>query len=99
MKASNDIRHTAFGAFNPAQNVTQKLRNSLERLLPENIHELANGKLHISVTDVYTGKNVLINNYRDKREVIDVVVSSTYIPVFSGIFPPRYRRKRCIDGG
>ena len=90
MKAGNDIRHTAFGAFNPAQNVTQKLRNSLERvrllqdwnlhiswnfraqLLPENIHELANGKLHISVTDVYTGKNVLINNYRDKREVIDV---------------------------
>ena len=26
-------------------------------------------------------------------------MSSTYIPVFSGIFPPRYRRKRCIDGG
>ena len=28
------------------------------QLLPENIHELADGKLHISATDVYTGKNI-----------------------------------------
>ena len=27
------------------------------------------------------------------------VVSSTYIPYFSGILPPRYRRRRLIDGG
>ena len=27
------------------------------QLLPENIHELADGKLHISATDVYTGKD------------------------------------------
>ena len=27
------------------------------------------------------------------------VISSTYIPIFSGIFPPRYRRRRCVDGG
>ena len=30
------------------------------QLLPENIHELADGKLHISATDVYTGKNIEI---------------------------------------
>ena len=28
------------------------------QLLPENIHERAVGKLHISATDVYTGKNI-----------------------------------------
>lgn len=71
----------------------------MEKLLPENIYEIANEKLHISVTDVYTGDNILINNFRDKKEVIDAVVSSTYIPYFSGILPPRYRRRRCIDGG
>ena len=30
------------------------------QLLPDNIHELANGKLHISATDVYTGKNIKV---------------------------------------
>lgn len=32
LKAGNDIRHTVFGAFNPTQNVTNKLRSSLERV-------------------------------------------------------------------
>ena len=32
MKASNDIRHTLFGAFNPTQNVTHKLRTQLEKV-------------------------------------------------------------------
>ena len=32
MKAGNDIRHTLFGAFSPTQNVTHKLRTSLERV-------------------------------------------------------------------
>ena len=72
---------------------------SFLQLLPDNIHELANGKLHISATDVYTGKNVLIKNYRDKKEVIDAVITSTFIPYFSGLLPPRYRKRRFIDGG
>ena len=45
------------------------------------------------------GKNVLIKNYRDKKEVIDAVVTSTFIPYFSGLLPPRYRKRRFIDGG
>ena len=99
MKAANDIRHTFMGAFNPSQDVCAKLRASLRRVLPENTHLLATGRLHLSVTDVYTGKNIIISNFRNKDEVIEAVVASTYIPVFSGIFPLRYRRKRVIDGG
>ena len=40
--------------------------------LPDNIHEMASGKLHISSTDAYTGENILISNYHSKKEVIDV---------------------------
>ena len=68
-------------------------------MLPENIHELANGRLHVSVTDIYTLKNILIDHYSDKKEVIDVIISSSYIPGFSGIMPPLVRHGRCIDGG
>ena len=99
IEAAHELRMTIMGAFNPTQNVCDKLRKSLNRFLPENIHILATGKLHLSVTDVYSGQNVLISNFKDKAEVIEAVVASTYIPIFSGIFPPRYRRKRAIDGG
>ena len=37
MKAGNDIRHTLFGAFSPTQNVTNKLRASLERVRYTNL--------------------------------------------------------------
>ena len=37
MKAGNDIRHTLFGAFSPTQNVTTKLRGSLERVTYANL--------------------------------------------------------------
>ena len=83
--------------------------------LPDNVHELANGVLHISSTDVYSGQNILIDNFQNKAEVIDVsffcyftiflpcwylisrlfylifqaIITSTFIPVFSGYMPPR----------
>ena len=87
------------GAFSPTQDVCAKLRKSLNALLPENIHTLATGKLHLSLTDVYTGQNMIVSNFKDKAEVIEAVIGSTYIPVFSGLIPLRYRRKRVIDGG
>ena len=51
------------------------------------------------LSKIKIGKNVLIKNYRDKKEVIDAVVTSTFIPYFSGLLPPRYRKRRFIDGG
>ena len=99
MEAAIDLRHTYLGAFNPTQNVTQKLKTSLEKVriancylnlaksiivtwysfflfqrFPDNVHELANGTLHISSTDVYSGQNILIDNFQNKAEVIDVGV-------------------------
>ena len=70
--AAHELRHTFMGAFSPTQNVCTKLRKSLNKLLPENIHILATGKLHLSVTDVYSGQNVIISNFKDKAEVIEV---------------------------
>ena len=32
MEAAIDLRHTYLGAFNPTQNVTQKLKTSLEKV-------------------------------------------------------------------
>ena len=84
------------------------------QLLPNDIHEMANGVLKISVTEVYSGENVLLDNFSSKRELINVnifkenhqdflfkkifefqaVVASTFIPIFSGVFPFTFRGKK-----
>ena len=61
------------------------------QILPENIHVLANGRLHVSVTKVIDGTNTVCSNFSSKRELIQVVSSSAFIPVFSGQLPGKYR--------
>ena len=68
-------------------------------MLPDNIAELAQGKLNISVTKVGDGKNCVINNFVDKDELIKIIVASAFIPVFSGHIPEKVRGQRVIDGG
>ena len=35
------------------------------------------GKLHVSLTKVYDGKNLLVSEFASKQEVIDVSISNT----------------------
>ena len=42
------------------------------RVFPDNIHEKLTGRLHISLTRVYDGKNILVNQFSSKEEVIQV---------------------------
>merc|ERR1719468_1072708 len=71
----------------------------LKAILPDDVHLKLDGKLHVSLTKVYDGKNLLVNQFSSKQEVIDVILASAFIPIFSGWLPPRYRGTRVIDGG
>ena len=72
MDAAIKFRHTLGGAFSPTNDICEFLVSAMQRLLPDNIHEMATGKLHISSTDAYTGENIIISNFNSKKEVIDV---------------------------
>lgn len=99
IQVSVEARERYLGPFSPSFNINKILYEGLNRLLPDNVAEKVNGRLHISLTRVYDGKNMLVNQFSSKEEVIQVVLASTFIPVFSGWLPPRYRGVRVIDGG
>jgi patatin-like phospholipase domain-containing protein 2 len=40
--------------------------------LPDDAHLRVNGKIHISVTRVYDGKNVILKHFETKDELIQV---------------------------
>ncbi|KAM4795727.1 omega-hydroxyceramide transacylase-like [Rhinophrynus dorsalis] len=98
-EAAIEARRTILGPFFPSFNLITILRKSLHNLLPENAHEMATGRLHIAVTRLSDGKNILISDYISKEEVIQVLICSCFVPLYCGFLPPSYRGVRYIDGG
>lgn len=62
----------ALGALHPSLHLVKTLRRSFEKILPENAHEIASGRLHISLTRMADMKNVIVSKYWSKDDLIEV---------------------------
>ena len=71
----------------------------LQKFLPANAHEIVSGRLHISMTRVYDGKNVIISQFNSREDLLQALLCACFIPVFSGVLPPRFHGVRYMDGG
>lgn len=60
------------GTLHPSFNLGRSLREGLEEVLPDNVHQLVSGKICISLTRVSDGENVLVSDFQSKEEVVDV---------------------------
>ncbi|XP_063784989.1 patatin-like phospholipase domain-containing protein 2 [Pseudophryne corroboree] len=99
MEVAKEARKRNLGPLHPSFNLVKILKNGLYRNLPDNAHELASGKLCISLTRVSDGENVLVSDFSSKEELIQALVCSAFVPVYCGIIPPTFRGVRYVDGG
>jgi len=99
MKIVSDARSRYLGPLSPGFKLNEALIRDLRVGLPENAHELATGKLFISLTRVCDGKNVIVSEYASREELIQVLICSCFVPFYSGLIPPKYRGVRYVDGG
>uniref|UniRef100_A0A8C5M664 triacylglycerol lipase n=1 Tax=Leptobrachium leishanense TaxID=445787 RepID=A0A8C5M664_9ANUR len=99
MEVAKEARKRNLGPLHPSFNLVKILKNGLYRNLPENAHELASGRLVISLTRVSDGENVLVSEFRTKEELIQALICSSFVPVYCGIIPPSFRGVRYVDGG
>ncbi|XP_068029764.1 omega-hydroxyceramide transacylase-like [Anomalospiza imberbis] len=74
------------------------LRETLNKFLPPNAHELVSGKLHIILTRLHDWRCVTVSEFASKEELIQAVMCSCFIPLYFGIFPPTFRGVRYLDG-
>jgi len=65
-------RSRALGPLSPSFELVNNLRQALDKYLPDNAHEMASGRLHISLTRVSDKRNLLVSQYSDKNDLIDV---------------------------
>ncbi|KAK4012364.1 1-acylglycerol-3-phosphate O-acyltransferase Pnpla3 [Daphnia magna] len=99
LQVALQARSRMLGPFSPSFDIHNLLRHGLEKNLPDDAHLRVNGKIHISVTRVYDGKNIILKHFDTKDELIQALTCSCFIPFFSGMIPPKFRGVRYMDGG
>ncbi|XP_041071924.1 patatin-like phospholipase domain containing 3 [Carcharodon carcharias] len=99
MKIAKEARKRNLGPLHPSFNLVKIIRNGLFRNLPENAHQLATGRLCISLTRVPDGENVLVSEFNSKEELIQALICSAFVPIYCGLIPPSFRGVRYVDGG
>jgi len=65
-------RSRALGPLSPSFELVKNLRQALDKFLPDNAHEIASGRLHISLTRVSDKRNILVSEFSDKNDLMDV---------------------------
>ncbi|XP_029437968.1 patatin-like phospholipase domain-containing protein 2 isoform X1 [Rhinatrema bivittatum] len=99
IEVSKEARKRFLGPLHPSFNLVKIIRSCLYKTLPSNAHELATGRLGISLTRVSDGENVLLSQFNTKEELVQACVCSTFIPVYCGLIPPCLQGVRYVDGG
>ncbi|XP_044091512.1 patatin-like phospholipase domain-containing protein 4 isoform X3 [Neovison vison] len=67
---AEEIRRQSFGAVTPGYDFMARLRSGMERILPPNAHELAHGRLHVSITNSKTRENYLVSSFPSREDLI-----------------------------
>lgn len=87
------------GPFHPRFHLEKILRKSVEKMLPDDIHLVASGRLSISMTRVKDRKNVIVSEYPTRKDFIDALMCSSFVPFYSGVVPPTFLNTAYVDGG
>ncbi|ESO82152.1 hypothetical protein LOTGIDRAFT_135250 [Lottia gigantea] len=96
---AKSIRSKPFGALTPRYSLLKPVQNFLESSLPNDAHEIATGRLFLSLTNTQTKKNEIMSEFESREELIQALIASSYIPVYAGTKPPSIRGKKYMDGG
>uniref|UniRef100_A0A8C0GGD8 PNPLA domain-containing protein n=1 Tax=Chelonoidis abingdonii TaxID=106734 RepID=A0A8C0GGD8_CHEAB len=98
-EAVRDARKTILGPLSPGCNMLRTIQKGLYKMLPENSHQVASGRLHISLTRVMDGQNVMVSEFSSKEDLIQALICSCFVPIYCGFIPPSFRGVRYVDGG
>lgn len=92
-------RQRALGPLHPGFDINGIIHDGLCKLLPENAHKMCSGRLHVSLTRVSDGKNVLLSQFESREHLVEALKCSCFIPFYSGLRPPKINGVAYMDGG
>lgn len=69
---ARQMKEFTLGPFNPSVNIFQWLEVFLNNCIPDNAHQLANGRLAVAVTRMVDRKLAIISSFDSREDVINV---------------------------
>ncbi|KAF8650824.1 hypothetical protein HU200_063731 [Digitaria exilis] len=77
------------------------LRDVLDKFLPDDLHIRCNGRIRVAITRLsWRPRGLLVDQFDSKEDVINAVITSSFIPGYLAPRPATFFRNRlCIDGG
>ncbi|MGH0178844.1 UNVERIFIED_CONTAM: hypothetical protein FKN15_078131 [Acipenser sinensis] len=89
--AALQVRRHFLGPLHPSFSLFKVIKSCLLRSLPENAHELATGRLHVSMTRLADGENILVSDFQSREDLVQALLCSCFVPVYCGLVPPSFR--------
>ncbi|KAL6964362.1 hypothetical protein U1Q18_035417 [Sarracenia purpurea var. burkii] len=76
------------------------LRDVLEKFLPDDVHTRCNGRVRVAITQIlWRPKGLLVDQFDSKEDLINAVVTSSFIPGYLALRPgTMFRNQLCADG-
>lgn len=89
------------------KNIDVGLRSTLDDLLPSDIVDKCNGRLHITTTRIWPNidrKPHIVSHFKDRQHLLDTISASCFIPLYSSPYKLFTRIQQnpnelFIDGG
>lgn len=77
------------------------LKDVLVEFLPDDLHIRCNGRIRVAITQLsWRPRGLLVDQFDSKEDVINAVITSSFIPGYLAPRPATFFRNRlCIDGG
>ncbi|XP_055294234.1 patatin-like phospholipase domain-containing protein 4 [Moschus berezovskii] len=95
---AEEIRRQSFGALTPGYDFMARLRSGVESILPANAHELAHGRLYVSISNTRTRQNCLVSSFPSREDLVEVLLASSFLPIYAGLKPVEYQGQKWVDG-
>lgn len=99
LRLATKARSKALGPLHPSFDISRILRDVLDSILPDNAHEIVKGRLYVSLTRVSDRQPVLVSEFHSKADLIQALLCSAHVPLYSGLIPPSFHGTRYVDGG
>lgn len=96
---AKQVKTFTLGPLNPSINVFHWLERVLWKYVSEDAHKLACGRLAVAMTSLEDGKQIITTEYQSKKDIIQALLCSCFVPGYCGVDPPSFKGKYYVDGG
>ncbi|KAI9908364.1 hypothetical protein PsorP6_003082 [Peronosclerospora sorghi] len=93
------IEHAAKSSYAGLGKWIPMVKHNLLKVIPSNAYQQVDKKLFFSVTEVPAFCNRLLTTWTSNEELVDCMLCSAHVPLYTTSLVASYRGKRFIDGG